>query len=62
MKIARTPILMAKKDDPNYKKLSGHIPKELFTDFKKILIDKGLDISTALEIIVGEWVEANKKD
>jgi hypothetical protein len=53
---------MAKKDDPNYKKLSGHIPKELFTDFKKILIDKGLDISTALEIIVGEWVEANKKD
>lgn len=52
---------MAKKDDPNYGKISGHIPKELLLEFRKILLDKRLDISTALELIINDWVESNKK-
>ena len=53
---------MAKKDDPNYGKVSGHIPKELLLNFRKVLLDKDLDISTALEFIIYEWVKKNKKD
>lgn len=52
---------MSKKDDPNYKKLCGDIPKDLFLDFKKTCVDKGLDMSTALELIVSAWVKENKK-
>ncbi len=40
---------MAKKDDPNYKKLCGLIPKELFNDFKKYCIDKNIDLSQGVE-------------
>lgn len=52
---------MAKKNDPNYKKLCGDIPKELFLEFKKTCIDENIDMSTALELIVSNWVASHKK-
>ncbi|GJD22622.1 hypothetical protein RIVM261_075780 [Rivularia sp. IAM M-261] len=52
---------MAKKDDPNYKKLCGHIPKELFNELKKACVDANLDQSEALEVAVRQWLESLKK-
>ena len=49
---------MAKKDNPEYKQLCGHIPKEKFTDFKKSCLDRGVDQSTALEQAVDIWLKS----
>ncbi|AVH68646.1 hypothetical protein [Nostoc sp. 'Peltigera membranacea cyanobiont' N6] len=48
---------MAKKDDPNYKKLCGLIPKTLFNDFKKWCVDNDKDLSEGLEIAVTEIIK-----
>ncbi|NQZ65209.1 hypothetical protein [Crocosphaera sp.] len=51
---------MAKKNDPNYKQLCGHIPKELFLEFKKICLDRGVDQSQALEIAIKQWISTDE--
>lgn len=48
---------MAKKDDPNYKKLCGLIPKQLFNDFKKWCVDNELDLSEGVEQAVTALLE-----
>jgi len=54
----------AKKDDPDYVALRGHIPKELFKKFKMFCLEKEIDNSQGLEDLLGEyfsWKELQEK-
>ena len=45
----------AKKDDPDYVALRGHIPKELFKKFKMLCLEKEVDNSQGLEYVLQEY-------
>lgn len=49
--------MTAKKDNPEYKKVCGHVPNTVLIKFKKLCLDKNLDLSTALEIAIIDWIE-----
>jgi hypothetical protein len=48
---------MRKRDDKNYVNLTGYITPTLAERFRNHCLKKGIDYSTALEILVGRWVE-----
>ena len=52
--------MTAKRDDPNYKKLCGLIPKSLFNDFKKWCVDNEKDLSEGLELAVTNILNQKK--
>jgi hypothetical protein len=45
----------AKKDDPDYVALRGHIPKELFRRFKMFCLEREVDNSQGLEELLKEY-------
>ncbi|MEC4896334.1 MAG: hypothetical protein SAL07_25490 [Oscillatoria sp. PMC 1051.18] len=47
----------AKKDDPNFSQVAGHIPKELATKFRVKNAAQGLKVSDGLEKAIAVWVE-----
>ena len=54
----------AKKDDPDYVALRGHIPKDLFKKFKMFCLEKEIDNSQGLEDLLTEyfsWKELQHK-
>lgn len=44
--------LVAKKDDPNYEQIRGHVPKHLARQFKQYCLDEEIDFSEGLERIL----------
>ncbi|MBD2168486.1 hypothetical protein H6G04_29330 [Calothrix membranacea FACHB-236] len=54
----------AKKDDPDYVALRGHIPKELFRRFKMFCLEYEVDNSQGLENLLREyfdWKDSQQK-
>ncbi|MGB0560186.1 MAG: hypothetical protein ACPGVO_00065 [Spirulinaceae cyanobacterium] len=49
--------MVAKRDDPNYSQLAGHIPNELATQFKIECLKEQLGVSEGLEAAIRAWVE-----
>ena len=47
----------AKKDDPTYTVIRGHVPKELYKRFKVFCLDHSVDNSQGLEILLNEYFE-----
>ncbi len=47
----------AKKDDPDYVAIRGHIPKELFKKFKLFCLEREVDNSQGLEELLREYFE-----
>ncbi|MDP8963692.1 MAG: hypothetical protein M3O33_06840 [Cyanobacteriota bacterium] len=46
----------SKRDDPNYQQISGHIPKEMATEFKVACTRKGVSHSDGLEQAIALWL------
>ncbi|AFZ22327.1 hypothetical protein [Allocoleopsis franciscana] len=51
----------SKRDDPNYQQVSGHIPKEMATEFKVACTRKGVSHSSGLEQAVALWLAQDSK-
>lgn len=51
----------AKKEDPGYAALRGHIPKTLYKRFKMFCLERGVDNSQGLEDLIGEYFEWKDK-
>ena len=49
--------MLAKKDNPDYKVIRGHVPKELYKRFKVFCLDHSADNSQGLEILLTEYFE-----
>ncbi len=47
----------AKKEDPGYAALRGHIPKSLYKRFKIFCLERGVDNSQGLEDLIHEYFE-----
>jgi len=47
----------AKKEDPGYAALRGHIPKNLLKRFKLFCVERGVDNSQGLEDLIREYFE-----
>jgi hypothetical protein len=47
---------MDKRRDPNYKQISGHIPLELYKQFKTVCFSRDIKQSEAIEAAVKLWV------
>ena len=58
IKIANVP---GKKDDPNYAPVRGHVPVELYKKFKIFCLDRGVDNSEGLELLLTEYFESKEK-
>jgi hypothetical protein len=58
IKIANVP---GKKDDPNYAPVRGHVPVELYKKFKIFCLDRGVDNSEGLELLLSEYFELKEK-
>jgi hypothetical protein len=52
----------AKKEDPGYVALRGHIPKDLYRKFKILCIERGVDNSQGLEDLIREYFELKDND
>ncbi|MBD2667381.1 hypothetical protein [Richelia sinica] len=50
---------MDKRRDPNYKQISGHIPLELYKQFKTVCFSRDIKQSEAIEIAVSNWVNGD---
>lgn len=46
----------SKRDDPNYQQISGHIPREMATDFKIACTKKGVSHSDGLSQAIALWL------
>lgn len=46
----------SKRDDPDYQQISGHIPKELATEFKIACTRNGVSHSDGLEQAITIWL------
>lgn len=46
----------SKRDDPNYQQISGHIPKEMATEFKIACTRKGVSHSDGLRQAIALWL------
>lgn len=46
----------SKRDDPNYQQISGHIPKEMATEFKIACTRKGVSHSDGLSQAIALWL------
>jgi hypothetical protein len=53
--------MSAKKDDPNYVAIRGHIPKELYKKFKVFCLEREVDNSQGLEDLLCEYFEMKDK-
>jgi hypothetical protein len=51
----------SKRDDPNYQQISGHIPKEMATEFKVACTRKGVSHSDGLERAIDLWLAQDNK-
>jgi hypothetical protein len=51
-----------KRTDPDYKKLSGYIPKDLWIELKQHLTKKELQLNDGLEEAVRVYLEQEKKE
>ncbi|WP_445176361.1 hypothetical protein [Microcoleus sp.] len=51
----------AKKEDPGYAALRGHIPKSLYKRFKMFCLERGVDNSQGLEDLINEYFELKDK-
>lgn len=51
----------AKKDDPDYVAIRGHIPKELYKRFKVFCLEGEMDNSQGLENLLREYFEVKDK-
>ena len=51
----------AKKEDPGYTALRGHIPKSLYKRFKMFCLERGVDNSQGLEDLIHEYFELKDK-
>jgi hypothetical protein len=51
----------SKRDDPNYQQISGHIPKEMATEFKVACTRKGVSHSDGLEQAIDLWLAQGNK-
>ncbi len=58
IKIANVP---GKKDDPNYAPVRGHVPIELYKKFKIFCLDRGVDNSEGLEVLLTEYFESKEE-
>lgn len=58
IKIANVP---GKKDDPNYAPVRGHVPVELYKKFKIFCLDRSVDNSEGLELLLTEYFESQEK-
>jgi hypothetical protein len=47
----------AKKEDPGYAALRGHIPKSLYKRFKMFCLERGVDNSQGLEELIHEYFD-----
>lgn len=47
--------MAAKKDDPNYVAIRGHIPKTLYKKFKVFCLEREIDNSQGLEELLNEY-------
>jgi len=47
----------AKKDDPDYVAIRGHVPKELYRKFKVFCLEREVDNSQGLENLLSEYFE-----
>lgn len=54
-------IDMDKRRDPNYKQISGHIPLELYKQFKTACFYRDIKQSEAVEIAIGNWVKEDSQ-
>ncbi|MBD2463956.1 hypothetical protein H6G89_23420 [Oscillatoria sp. FACHB-1407] len=50
--------MVTKHKSPDYSQVTGHIPKDLARKFRVYCADQDITISEALEIAVGEFLEA----
>jgi hypothetical protein len=46
-----------KKDDPNYAVVRGHVPIDLYKRFKFFCVEKGVDNSEGLEVVLQGYFE-----
>jgi hypothetical protein len=51
----------AKKEDPDYAALRGHIPKSLYKRFKMFCLERNVDNSQGLEDLIHEYFEFKDK-
>ncbi|NEP61056.1 MAG: hypothetical protein F6K31_29425 [Symploca sp. SIO2G7] len=51
--------MVSKRADPNYHQISGHIPKEMATEFKIACTRRGVSHSEGLEQAVTLWLAQN---
>jgi hypothetical protein len=56
------PTMPAKKEDPNYTILRGHVPKDLYRRFKILCLERGVDNSQGLEDVLNEYFELKSDD
>jgi hypothetical protein len=54
-----------KKDDPNYAVVRGHVPIDLYKRFKFFCVEKGVDNSEGLEVVLRgyfEWQDTQQNE
>jgi|GEM_PF-6372218 len=52
---------MAKKEDPAYSPLRGHVPKDLYKRFKAYCVEEEMDNSQALENVLKFYFDYREK-
>lgn len=52
----------AKKDDPDYVAIRGHVPKNLYKRFKVFCLEREVDNSQGLEDLLSEYFEIKDKE
>jgi metal-responsive CopG/Arc/MetJ family transcriptional regulator len=56
--------MVDRRRSDDYRQFSAHIPKDLYRKFKKMLVDKEINISEAVEDALKIWIqiEEDKED
>ena len=53
-------LKMDRRRNPNYKQVTGHIPKDMYLTFKTACIQRETNQSEAIEEAVTLWLEQDK--
>jgi Asp-tRNA(Asn)/Glu-tRNA(Gln) amidotransferase B subunit len=61
MSSTKTDSMVDRRKSPDYRQLSGHIPKEMYREFKSFCALKDVSQSEAMEEAIAFWMERQRE-
>jgi hypothetical protein len=62
MSLRKTKLMVDRRQSPNYRQISGHIPINMYKKFKSVCALRDVSQSEALEQAINIWMERGEEE